>query len=77
MPGVNIDTTDAAELADLLQLLRDWLDSDPVRTSASLTHFIGHHAYALPELLTDLDRFTFLLGANDGEHLFNHAPETP
>lgn len=77
MPHITIDTCDATELAELLQLLHDWLASDPSPTSSSLTHFIGHQAYDLPHLLTDLDRFTFLLGANDGEPLFNPKPQTP
>ena len=31
---------------------------------------VGHPAYGLHALRTDLDRFTFLLGGTDGEDLF-------
>ena len=34
----------------------------------------GHPAYGLHALRTDLDRFTFLLGGNDGEFLFGEDP---
>jgi hypothetical protein len=43
---------------------------DPGRLSASLEDFVGHPAYGISQLRMDLDRFTFLLGGNDGEHLF-------
>ncbi len=32
----------------------------------------GHPAYGLHAPRADLDRFTFLLGGNDGEELFGH-----
>jgi hypothetical protein len=31
---------------------------------------VGHPAYNVGELRQDLDRFTFLLGGDDGESLF-------
>jgi hypothetical protein len=31
MPSMNLDTADAAELAELLQFLAGWLTSDPAR----------------------------------------------
>jgi hypothetical protein len=34
--------------------------------------YIGHPAYGLGALHADLDRFTFLLGGNGGEHLLGH-----
>jgi hypothetical protein len=37
---------------------------------ASLAQFTGHPAYGLDELHGDLERFVFLLGGSDGEHLF-------
>jgi len=69
---MNLDPADAMELAELLQLITRWLDSDPGRLSPSLLDYIGHPAYGLDELHTDLDRFTFLLGGDDGEALFGH-----
>jgi len=41
----------------------------------SLTRFVGHPVYDLRQLRADLDRFTLLLGANDGEPLF--GPSDP
>jgi hypothetical protein len=36
----------------------------------SLREFVGHPAYNFGELRQDLNRFTFLLGGDDGESLF-------
>jgi hypothetical protein len=36
MPGITLDTADAVELAELLQLLAGWLAADPARLSPSL-----------------------------------------
>jgi len=74
MPQITLDTADAAELAETLQLLSDWLDSDPARLSPSLEDFIGHPGYGTAQLRQDLDRFVFLLGGNDGEPLFDPPP---
>jgi hypothetical protein len=40
------------------------------RLAASLLAYIGHPAYGPDALRSDLERFTFLLGGSDGEHLF-------
>jgi hypothetical protein len=74
MPSMNLDVVDAAELAELLQFLAGWITSDPARLAPSLLAFVGHPAYGLPQLRSDLDRFTFLLGGNDGEPLFQPGP---
>ena len=74
MPSMNLDVVDAAELAELLQFLTGWIASDPARLAPSLLAFVGHPAYGLPQLRNDLDRFTFLLGGNDGEPLFQPGP---
>jgi hypothetical protein len=74
MPTTGLDTTDAAELADLLQFLAGWLDTDHDHLDTSLTHYTGSPAYTLTHLRTDLHRFAFLLGATDGEDLFNPEP---
>ena len=74
MPDFSLDLSDAIELAELLQFLRDWLTTDHERLDASLARFVGHPAYGINQLRTDLDRFTFLLGGNDGEPLFNPGP---
>ena len=36
MPQIKLDVTDAAELAELLQFLSQWLARDPARLAASL-----------------------------------------
>ena len=73
MPEIRLDAVDAAELAELLQFLAEWLARDPGRLGAFLEAFVGHPAYNLGELRQDLNRFTFLLGGDDGESLFGHG----
>jgi hypothetical protein len=70
MPEVRLDVTDAAEPAEILQFLSQWLTRDPVRLAASLEEFVGHPAYGIQQLHGDLERFVFLLGGSDGEQLF-------
>jgi hypothetical protein len=70
MPDVRRDTSDAAELAEILQFLTGWLAHDPSRLGASLADFVGNPAYDITLLREDLDRFTFLLGGSEGESLF-------
>ncbi|HZS22548.1 MAG TPA: hypothetical protein VFA63_16390 [Pseudonocardiaceae bacterium] len=68
-----LNATDAAELSELLTFLSDWLDStDSNQLAASLQRFVGTTGYNLTELHTDLARFTFLLGNDDGTQLFGH-----
>ena len=74
MPDVTLNASDADELFKLLDFLKDWLARDPGRLAASLEEFAGHPAYGTAQLRADLDRFTFLLGGNDGEPLFGPAP---
>jgi hypothetical protein len=70
MPELRLDATDAAELAEMLQFLSQWLAHDPARLTASLEQFTSHPAYGVRELRSDLDRFAFLLGGSDGKPLF-------
>ena len=70
MPQLKLDAADAAELAEMLQFLSQWLAQDPGRLGPSLAQFAGHPAYGLSELRGDLERFVFLLGGSDGEQLF-------
>jgi len=71
MPGITLDMGDAAELAEILAFLADWLSGSQQETLAgSLTAFVGHPAYTTDALCADLHRFVFLLGASDGEGLF-------
>ena len=75
MPDVKLDAVDAAELAEILQFLSQWLARDPTRLGPSLAQFVGHPAYGLGELRGDLERFVFLLGGSDGEDLFGSTVE--
>ncbi|WP_300607832.1 hypothetical protein [Trebonia sp.] len=71
MPGITLDLADAAEIAETLTLLTQWLSGSHRQTLAdSFTAFIGHPAYSTSTLCADLHRFAFLLGATDGEDLF-------
>jgi hypothetical protein len=75
--NVPLDAADAMELAQLLDLLRDWLASDPGRLGLSLERFIGSPAYGVEALRSDLANFVFLLGGNDGEHFTDPAGTLP
>jgi hypothetical protein len=71
MPGITLDLADAAELAEMLTFLADWLAGSQKHALAdSLTAFVGHPAYTTEALCADLHRFAFLLGISDGEELF-------
>jgi hypothetical protein len=71
MAEIRLQLADALELAELLTLLAEWLTSSQRQTlSDSLTAYLGHDAYGVDELHTDLHRFVFLLGLSDGEQLF-------
>jgi hypothetical protein len=60
MPGITLDLADAAELAETLTLLAEWLSGSHKQTLAdSFTAFIGHPAYNTDTLCADLHRFTF------------------
>ena len=42
MPDISLNATDAAELAEILQFLSQWLARDPGRLSESFERFVGH-----------------------------------
>ncbi len=67
---VSLDGADAAELAELLRFVGDWLAADREQLDASLRRFAGNPAYDGRQLRGDVDRFTFLLGGDDGQALF-------
>jgi hypothetical protein len=70
-PQAHLDLADAAELAEMLTFVNEWLGStDHTQLAASFGRFMGTQGYDLAELRTDLARFTFLLGHDDGEQLF-------
>jgi hypothetical protein len=68
---MTLDPADAVELAEILQFLSDWIARDRDHLQTSLENFVGSTAYGTPQLREDLARFTFLLGGDDGEPLFN------
>jgi hypothetical protein len=71
MPDINLEPSDAVELAELLTFLADWLSGSQRQTLAdNLTAFVGHDRYNIDELRNDLHRFVFLLGLSDGDQLF-------
>jgi hypothetical protein len=70
MPGVTLDAADAAEQADMLQFLSDWLARDPGRLGACLEAFLGNPGYGTAQTRADLGRIVFLLGGSDGEPFF-------
>jgi len=71
MPQITLATSDAAEIAETLTFLADWLSGSQKQILAgSFAAFVGHPAYNTDTLCADLHRFAFLLGASDGEELF-------
>ncbi len=77
MPSVTLDSGDAAELAEMLSFLGQWLARDPGRLGASLEEFVGNPAYGIQHLRDDLDRFIFLLGGSDGEQFLTGDHDQP
>jgi hypothetical protein len=75
MPSMPLDVGDAIELAELLQFLSNWLESDHGSPAESLARFVGSTAYGPDSLREDFARFRFLLGVTDGEGLF--TPDEP
>jgi hypothetical protein len=74
-PSSSASVGDAIELAELLEFLGNWLESDHGNLAGSLARFIGGTAYGPGSLREDFARFRFLLGATDGEGLF--TPDEP
>jgi hypothetical protein len=66
MPTITLDTSDAAELADLLGCLRDWIDLE----QDQLDPLLAEHGYDLTGLRIAFDRLTPLLTRNDDEPVF-------
>jgi hypothetical protein len=78
MPQIRLDAGDAAELAEMLTFLADWLSgSQKQALAASFAAYVGHPAYTTGTLCADLHRFAFLLGETDGEELFGEPCHLP
>ena len=69
--STHLDDQHAAELGEMLQFLADWIAADRQPLAASLTTFLGSRGYDINELETDLQRYAFLLGGNDGQALLD------
>ena len=54
MPEMSLNAGDAAELAETLQVLSDWLARDARHPGAPLAGFAGHRACDTRQLRTDL-----------------------
>jgi hypothetical protein len=68
MSTIRLATEDAVELAELLQFVKDWITADD-QAKVSFAGFVGTSGYDAADLSSDIDRFIFLLGGDDGEHL--------
>lgn len=66
MPDITINSADAAEFADLLSCLRDWIDLEQDQLDPLLTK----HGYDLNGMRVGLDRITALLTRHDDEPVF-------
>ena len=77
MPSMTLDAGDAAELAEMLAFLSQWLARDPGRLGPSLEDFVGNPAYGIQHLRDDLDRFVFLLGGSDEEQFLTSGHDEP
>jgi hypothetical protein len=70
MPQITLDLGDAAELAEMLTFLADWLSgSQKPALDKSFAAFTGHTAYNTDTLRAGPHRFAFLPGPSDGEEL--------
>ena len=70
MPGITLDPVDAAEHAEVLTFLTQWLSGRQKHALAeSFAAFVGHPAYNTDTLCADPHRLVFLLGASNGEGL--------
>jgi hypothetical protein len=77
MAPVTLDVGDAAELAEMLSFLSDWLAADHGRPAVSLRAFTGSSAYDLSQLRADVDRLAFLVDGSSGDSLVRtvHHPQ--
>ena len=64
-----LEAGDAAELAELLEFVREWLGGD-AGLAGSLGRFCGVAGYGVEELRADLIRVAFLLGGDLDEVSF-------
>jgi hypothetical protein len=71
-PRAELELADVMEIAEVLTFIRRWLSgADRELLDASFRRFVGVENYPIEHLRSDLARFTFLLGYDDGETLFD------
>jgi hypothetical protein len=76
-PQVRLELIDATELAEALTFISQWLTGPGHAQLAASSHrYAGTDGYDMTALRTDLARFTFLLGHDDGEQLLGHEGDT-
>lgn len=66
MPDITLNASDAAEFADLLGCLRDWIDLE----QDQLDPLLDKRGYDLTGVRVGLDRLTGLLTRTDDEPAF-------
>lgn len=76
-PAVRLELVDAAELAEMLALISQWLAGpDHAQLAASIGRPVGTDGYDLTALRADLALFTFLL-RDHREQLVDHGGGEP
>jgi hypothetical protein len=76
MPNLSLDVGDAAEHAEIPQLLCGWLVAEHGGFGALLQRYVGRPAYGITQLRADLGRFTFLLGGSRRRTVVRTKPVT-
>ena len=66
MPDMTLAADDAAELADFLGFLRDWVTAGRDELGGSIAQFMDGHPYDVELLRHDLARFRSVLGGMTG-----------
>jgi hypothetical protein len=62
MPEFSLPAEDAAELADFLRFLSEWVAASHNEIGSPLARFMGDHPYGVERLRHDLARFRAMLG---------------
>jgi hypothetical protein len=70
MPDMTLTADDAAELADFLGFLRNWVTAGRDQLSGSLAPVQDGHSYDAELLRHDLARFRSMLGGTGGDNGF-------
>ncbi|MGF6888569.1 hypothetical protein ABIA39_007910 [Nocardia sp. GAS34] len=65
----HLDASDAAELAEMLGFLQDFVQRADPGVTAAFTEFVGVPGFTLDELCCHLERFQILLGGIPGDEL--------